>query len=141
VPIVPAGAASMRTRCQTGRVSTWSAPVRWSEVDRQGIVFNAHYLTYCDEAMGAFCEQHGLGSLGDELHVVAATLSWSAPLRHGDVVEVDVRCTAVGNTSLTVAFDIGVGGRACCVVQLTYVHTGGAGAPSPLPAQVRVALS
>jgi acyl-CoA thioester hydrolase len=121
-------------------VVTWSAPVRWSEIDAQGIVFNAHYLTYCDEAMGAFCVHHGLGSLGDAVHVVAASLTWSSPLRPGELAEVDVRCLAVGNTSLTLAFDIRAGGRACCAAQLTYVHTGGAGTPAPLPPEVRAAL-
>ena len=28
--------------------------VRWSEVDLQKIVFNAHYLTYVDTAMAAY---------------------------------------------------------------------------------------
>ena len=28
--------------------------VRWSEVDMQKIVFNAHYLTYIDMAMAAY---------------------------------------------------------------------------------------
>ena len=28
----------------------WSAPVRFVECDQQGVVFNAHYLTWADEA-------------------------------------------------------------------------------------------
>jgi acyl-CoA thioester hydrolase len=28
--------------------------VRWAEVDAQGVVFNGHYLTYCDVCVTAF---------------------------------------------------------------------------------------
>ena len=33
---------------------THSLRVRWSEVDRQGIVFNGNYLNYFDVAMGEY---------------------------------------------------------------------------------------
>jgi acyl-CoA thioester hydrolase len=29
----------------------WSAPVRYAECDQQGVVFNANYLAYADEAV------------------------------------------------------------------------------------------
>jgi len=32
-------------------VPAWSSPVRYVECDQQGIVFNAHYLTWADEAV------------------------------------------------------------------------------------------
>ena len=32
-------------------MSTWSSPVRYGECDQQGVVFNAHYLAWADEAM------------------------------------------------------------------------------------------
>jgi acyl-CoA thioesterase FadM len=38
----------------------WSAVVRFAEVDGQNVVFNSHYLTYCDEAMSAFCATRGM---------------------------------------------------------------------------------
>ena len=41
-------------------MTRWSAPVRYAEVDQQGIVFNSHYLLYCDEAMDAYCADRGL---------------------------------------------------------------------------------
>ena len=138
---MPALDDPVRPAARLTRVSTWSAPVRWSEVDPQGIVFNAHYLTYCDETMAVFCAQRGLGPFAEQVHVVGATLSWTAPLRQGDLVEVTARCTAVGNTSLTMTFDIVAGGRECCAAQLTYVYTGAGSGPTPVPPDVRTALS
>ena len=29
----------------------WSSPVRYGECDQQGVVFNAHYLAYVDDAL------------------------------------------------------------------------------------------
>ncbi len=47
----PAEALQDRSVRQDGRMSAWSAPVRYAECDMQGIVFNAHYLLYADEAL------------------------------------------------------------------------------------------
>lgn len=38
----------------------WSAPVRYSECDQQGVVFNAHYLAYADEAVEHVLRQQGV---------------------------------------------------------------------------------
>ena len=38
----------------------WSSPVRFVECDQQGIVFNAHYLVWADEAVNSWWEQRGL---------------------------------------------------------------------------------
>ena len=40
-------------------MATWSAQVRYAEVDQQGLVFNAHYLTWADEACTAGFEEVG----------------------------------------------------------------------------------
>jgi acyl-CoA thioester hydrolase len=122
-------------------MTTWSAPVRYAEVDQQGVVFNAHYLTYCDEAMGALCAEHGLIDLAERLQLVRSTINWQASARWGETVEVDARCTRLGNTSLDIAFDIRADGRDCASVDTTYVLTDLAGTPEPLPDRVRAALA
>jgi acyl-CoA thioester hydrolase len=119
---------------------TWAAPVRYAEVDQQGVVFNSHYLLYCDEAMGAFCDQRGLGEFVELVRLVKSTLTWSAPARWGEVIEVDVRCTNVGRTSATLAFDLRTGGRPCCAVETTYVYADEAGTPVPIPDEIRQRL-
>lgn len=104
-------------------------------------MFNAHYLLYCDEAMGALCEQRGLRAFAELVRLVSSTLTWSGPARWGDLVEVDARCTRIGRTSVTIAFDVTAGGRPCCAVQTTYVYADAAGVPQPVPDDVRAALS
>jgi acyl-CoA thioester hydrolase len=121
-------------------VSTWSAPVRYAEVDAQGVVFNAHYLLYCDETMGAFCAERGLLEVAERVHLVASTLHWRAPARWGEVVDVDAQCTRIGTTSFTMQFSVQVAGRECCAVETTYVLAAD-GRPVPLPDDVRAALS
>jgi acyl-CoA thioester hydrolase len=121
-------------------MSTWSAPVRYAEVDQQGVVFNAHYLLYCDEALAAFCAQRGLREFAALVRLVSSTLTWSGPARWGDVIDIDATCTGVGRTSVTIAFAIRTGGRTCCTVQTTYVYTDTSGAKQPIPDEVRTAL-
>jgi acyl-CoA thioester hydrolase len=120
--------------------ATWSAPVRYAEVDQQGVVFNAHYLLYCDEAMGAFCEQRGLREFVSLVRLVASSLTWTGPARWGDVVEVDVHCSRIGRTSATIGFDVRAGGRPCCTVETTYVYADASGTPQEIPEDVRAAL-
>jgi acyl-CoA thioester hydrolase len=123
------------------RGSAWSAPVRYAEVDQQGVVFNSHYLLYCDEAMGAYCEQRGLREFVELVRLVSSTITWTGPARWGDVIDVDVTCARVGRTSATLAFDLRAGGRRCCTVETTYVYADVAGAPQPIPDGVRAALT
>jgi acyl-CoA thioester hydrolase len=122
-------------------MTTWSAPVRYAEVDQQGVVFNSHYLLYCDEAMGAFCEQRGLREFVELVRLVSSTITWSAPARWGDTVEVDVSCTRVGRTSATLAFELRAGGRACCRVETVYVYADRSGQPNVIPDDIRAVLT
>jgi acyl-CoA thioester hydrolase len=122
-------------------MSTWSAPVRYAEVDGQGVVFNAHYLLYCDEAMAAFCRARAVGPIADRVQLVTSTLTWTSAARWGDVVDVDVRCLRVGTTSFVLRFEIAAGERACCTVETTYVLTDESWRPTPVPDDVRAALT
>ena len=120
--------------------AVWSAPVRYAEVDAQNVVFNSHYLLYCDEAMSAFCTQRGLATWSEHVQVVSATLDWRSGARWGDTIEVDVECTRVGRTSFVLAFVVRVGARVCCEVTTTYVHIDADARPSPVPERVRAQL-
>jgi acyl-CoA thioester hydrolase len=122
-------------------MSTWSAPVRYAEVDGQGVVFNAHYLLYCDEAVAAFCRERDLLRIADASRVVSAQLSWTWGARWGDVIDVDAVCTRVGRTSFTIAFTVRVGERLCCQVETTYVLTDESERPTAISDEVRAALT
>jgi acyl-CoA thioester hydrolase len=125
-------------------VNDWSAPVRYVECDQQGIVFNAHYLVWCDEAVTRWFEATGasyaaLTARGLDTRVVSSTLDWSSSARYGDVVDVRARTERVGRTSFAVAFDVTVGERLCCRVTTTYVLVDDDGRPTPVPGDLRAA--
>ena len=122
-------------------MSTWSAPVRYAEVDQQGVVFNAHYLLYCDEAMGAFCIRRGLREFVELVKLVTSTITWNGPARWGDVIDVDVQCTKVGRTSATLTFEVRAGARPCCQVETVYVYADASGVPREIPDDIRTALT
>ena len=67
---------------------TYTAPVRYLEVDQQGVVFNMWYLAYMDEAFGAFVGQtaswHDIVDAGVDTQVVHTELDWSGSLKWGD---------------------------------------------------------
>ena len=123
----------------------WSAPVRFVECDQQGVAFNAHYLTWTDEAVNAWWAGAGLpwGALeawGMEYFVKASALDWVSSARYGDTVSVDVELERLGRTSLTLGFTVRVADRVCCTVRTTYVGTR-SGTPAPWPEEVRARLS
>jgi acyl-CoA thioester hydrolase len=122
----------------------WSSPVRYVECDQQGIVFNAHYLVWADEAVNTWWISRGvpwdgLNARGLEYLVVASSLQWRSSARWGDTVEVDADLEELGRTSLTLRFVVRVGERVCCEVRTTYVCTE-AGASVPWPEEVRARL-
>ncbi len=123
----------------------WSAPVRFVECDQQGIVFNAHYLVWADEAVNTWWADRGVDwpaliARGLEYLVVASSLEWRSSARYGDTVTVDADLETLGRTSLTVRFVVRVDERLCCTVRTTYVCTAD-GAPSPWPEDVRTLVS
>ena len=108
-------------------------------------MFNAHYLTWADEASNAWWAAHGLS--WDELVarridpvVKASTLEWTSSARWGDTVVVDAETEKVGRTSVTVRYTVRVGERVCCVVRNTYVAIA-EGRPTPWPDDVRALLT
>ena len=118
----------------------WRSPVRYAEVDQQGIVFNAHYLTYCDEAVAAYFRLLGLTRAAEQVRLATSTLSWTGSARWGDVVEVAARCAAIGRTSVTLEFTVTASERPCCSVRTVYVYADDSGVPQPLPDGARAAL-
>ena len=123
----------------------WSSPVRYVECDQQGIVFNAHYLVWADEAVNLWWPSCGvdwveLNARGLDYLVVASSLEWRSSARWGDTVQVDAGLEKLGRTSLTVRFTIRVGERVFCEVRTTYVCTAD-GSPAPWPEDIRALLS
>ena len=123
----------------------WSSPVRYVECDQQGVVFNAHYLVWADEASNGWWAAQGLPwdelvTRGIDPVVKASSLEWTSSAGWGDTVSVDAETEEVGRTSVTVRFTVRVGERVCCSVRNTYVSVVG-GRATPWPDDVRARLS
>ena len=82
--------------------------VRWVEVDMQKIVFNGHYLMYLDTAMAdywrALClpYEKSMQALQGELFVVKSSLEYHASAHYDDVLDIGLKCTKVGNSSVVI---------------------------------------
>jgi acyl-CoA thioester hydrolase len=118
--------------------------VRYGEVDMQRIVFNAHYLTYMDEAADAWF-RHVLGDdYTDQVDIVVkrAELTWHGSATFGDVLAIDVAVQRWGRTSFDIGFRGSVGERPVFEAALTYISiVPGTKEPTPVPDHLRSALA
>lgn len=85
--------------------------VRYSEIDAQKIVFNAHYLTYLDIAATEYFEEALKLDLlpmaeNDEFDFVLAktTMEYKQPARLWDWLQIWCRVKSIGNSSFTMEF-------------------------------------
>lgn len=84
--------------------------VRFAETDAQGIVFYGTYFTYMDEAFNAYLREiryryDRMAEEGWTTHVVHADLDYHAAARFEDLIESRLEITAIGERSLTAAFE------------------------------------
>ncbi|MDD2546219.1 MAG: YbgC/FadM family acyl-CoA thioesterase [Burkholderiaceae bacterium] len=121
--------------------------VRWSEVDPQKIVFNAHYLGYADIAMNAYWRalalpyEASMQALAGEMFVRKATVEYHASARMDDGLVVGLRCAGVGNSSCRFEAGIFCGERLLVSVELVYVFADPvAQKPQPVPPALRALL-
>ena len=125
---------------------------RYAEIDQQGVVFNAHYLVWFDEAFNGFLDHVGLSypdfvAQGHDVQVVHTEIDFVESVRARDGVRVVVSCEGQRNTSFTVGFTVlrhthgepehtAVRGRNVYVVVSASDWT-----KRPIPQQLREALS
>ena len=86
--------------------------VRYSETDAQGIVFNAHFLTYFDTAIYEYFRNlpydllYHANNTGTDFHVVRVVIDFLAPTRFDDEIEAHVKSRSVGRSSITFLVEI-----------------------------------
>lgn len=94
----------------------------------QGIVFNGHYLTYFDVAFTEYWRATGLPNVlaqaaaGRELFARKATIEYQDSARFDDVLDIGVRCAALGRSSLRFAIEIHRGEQHLVTGELVYVY-------------------
>lgn len=121
--------------------------VRYAEVDAQGVVFNAHWLTYADDATTRFFEHLGYDTAAMWAHgadapfdimVRSTTLDFAGSAGFDDVVELSVEPVRLGTSSFDLRYVASVGGEPVVTVTTTYVTVvAGEARSQPIPDDLR----
>jgi len=124
-----------------------SLRVRWAEVDRQGIVFNGHYLMYFDVGITEYWRAlgypypDGLLKHGTDLYVKKASVEYHASAQYDDVLDVMVRVARIGRSSLQFLIEIHRDAEHLISGEVLYVNADPAARTSqPVPDFLRQAI-
>jgi acyl-CoA thioester hydrolase len=120
--------------------------VRYSEIDGQGVVFNAHYLTYFDTSITEYFRALGYDQYSDsrktgiDFHVVKSLIEYKAPVLFDWELDVGARVARIGNSSLT--FELAIfrkgGTEALVTGEIVWVYTDqNTHRPVPIPKSIR----
>jgi YbgC/YbaW family acyl-CoA thioester hydrolase len=102
--------------------------VRWAEVDRQGIVFNAHYLMYFDVAITEYYRAlgypypEGLAQHGTDLYVKKAQVEYHASAHYDDEIDVCARVARLGRSSFSFSLEIYRNNQSLVEGEVVYVN-------------------
>ena len=86
--------------------------IRYSEIDGQSIVFNAHYLTFFDTTITEFMRWLGYDYAGEvkktglDFHTVKTLVEYKAPIYFDEEIKVAIKAARIGRSSLTFALAI-----------------------------------
>ena len=122
--------------------------VRFSECDLQGVVFNAHYLSYFDiaitelwrEAVGGWQK---MVEDGADLVVAEARVRYLAPARFDDELDLTAEVARLGNTAVTTRLAVERVGDSALLAEGELRHVcidPATGAKQPIPDAIRRGL-
>ena len=85
---------------------TYDRKIRFSDTDTQGIVFNANYLVYWDDALTDYMEAIGLPwdelvANGDDMVLARTEIDYRRPAVIGDTARTSIRVIRIGRSSIT----------------------------------------
>jgi acyl-CoA thioester hydrolase len=120
--------------------------IRWRDMDAFRHVNNSVYLTYLEETRDEwFLEVLGNGLLLNDFVLARCAIDFRSPLTQDDGdVDVEVRCTRVGRSSITMAERVASvrDGRLAAEAESVVVHLDPeTGKSSPLTDEIRAAFS
>ncbi|NML48294.1 YbgC/FadM family acyl-CoA thioesterase [Ramlibacter sp. G-1-2-2] len=122
--------------------------VRWAEVDIQKIVFNAHYLMYFDTAVADYWRalampyEEAMHLLGGDIYLKKTSVEFHASARMDDRLDVALKCSRVGTSSMTFLGAIYRGEDLLITCELVYVFADPATQTSkPVPPALRAMLT
>ncbi len=118
--------------------------VRFRDVDLQRIVYYGKYLDWFDNALYEYLRSFGFESAelndlhGFDTSVVRAEIDYVAPARFDELVEIGVRVTRLGRSSLDVHFEVRNPAGVVCRAKLVLVNYDAEHARArPIPDRIR----
>lgn len=117
-----------------------SVDVRWRDMDAFNHVNNSVYLTYLEEARLQWMQHLAIVSTERSAPVLAASnLQYLRPIEWPATLRVELRCTRLGNSSMTLAHRIvDTSDAVYCTGDVVMVWIDpSAGKPVPLPEAIR----
>jgi len=142
-------AVRMTVPSRTEPVYRYPVTPRYFEFDQQGIVFNAWYLAWFDDAQAGYFAFRGVPMAeliagGHDVRLARTEVEWAAPVVPGQSVEVHVTTAALGRTSITLQFTVLAAGNVAwtCRARTVYVVVDTQQfRPAAVPDHLRTALS
>lgn len=101
-----------------------SLRVRYGEVDIQGVVFNAHYLAYLDDALENWIDalrKRGGVAAGWDMMLKKLTIEWQGSVGSGEALDIDMAISRWGRTSWEVSYLGTSAARAVFTARVLYV--------------------
>ena len=101
--------------------------VRYGEVDKQGVVFNAHYMAYMDDAMENWLLpiRELRANLGWDMMLRRTTIDFLGSVTDGDLLDIDLAIRHWGRTSWTLGYRGTHEGRLVFTGEVVYVSRAG----------------
>ncbi len=102
--------------------------VRWAEVDKQGIVFNGHYLTYFDVGVTEYYRAIGrpypdaIVSEDSDLYAKRIEIEYHNSAEYDDLIDVCVRVARIGRSSFGFQIELYRGDELLVSGMLIYVN-------------------
>ena len=124
--------------------------VRYVELDTQGIVFNAHYLTWYDEAVSDYIRAAGwdyqaeVKASGADFHVVRGLVEYKVAIGRAQRIEVAAKAIRIGRSSIAFLPAVFPAGEDTLLAtgEVVWVLTDQATRrPTPIPERLRAVLS
>lgn len=121
---------------------TYPTPLRWVDIDSEGVVNNAVYLSLMEQARYGYFTMLGHMREGKVPFVLAeATVRFHKPGRIGMEVVTKARTTQLRNSSFVMEFEVYGGPVLLASGTAALVYVDAAFAPVPIPAAVRAAIA
>jgi 4-hydroxybenzoyl-CoA thioesterase/acyl-CoA thioester hydrolase len=124
--------------------------VHFSETDRAGVLYFAHYYRFMEETEHAFRRSLGLDIFAEidgyetTWPRVATSCEYFAPARFDDLMDVALKIVAMGARSITYEIEFRLDGRRLALGRMTAVYCmlkGGEFKPATIPDSLRRALT